>query len=222
MFQRLVKNNLKFRRNQKAFTLVEVIVTLAILSSLIVIIAGLASYTAGKLRSIQQRNMNYALRSALDLVGQKMYSANDKVTIPNGSSPITVYGFRYYKSGDPTDKLKIDANMIVIVSSYDDSPVVKKCTFFGYDSGDQNLKMGQNNCDSFLILADLKNSVLPKNIKLTSFVVQDGSNLMTDPTDIIIPKIMIDATVQDQQGTVKSELQTTFSMDGYNVKGLQS
>jgi prepilin-type N-terminal cleavage/methylation domain-containing protein len=202
--------------NKSGFTLVEVIVTLAILSMIVVMVAGLTNYTAGRLRSLQQRNMNYALRAALDQIGQKMYSANEYVKI--GSTD--VYGFRYYQSADPSQTA--NADMLVIVSSYDNSTA--KCTFFGYDLGAKKLLMAQSaTCDAFLTISSLSNSVLPSRIKLTDFSITTDSQMMDSTSDAFVPRIVIDAKVSDVQDSTKiSQLKTTFSMDGYNVKRLQS
>ena len=199
-----LKNN-KENMKRKAFTLVELMVTLAIMGLVIVLIGGLANFTAGRLESAQIKTANEALRSSLDAIGQKMYSANEYKKIDGQD----VYGFR--SEGD----------VLTIVSSGSIDNAVT-CTYFG--KRDDQLMMAQNTICSAMTIDELTNPVTPSRIFVTEFSV-NSINQMDDLGATEIPKVKITLKGYDKSDPLgpaaQSTVETTFTMDGENVKWLK-
>jgi prepilin-type N-terminal cleavage/methylation domain-containing protein len=196
---------------RKAFTLTELIVTMGILSMVVVVIAGMARYTAGRLKSAQIKSSNDALRSSLDVIGQKMNNANEKAKIDTENR----YGF-YYK------------NNILVVISGDASPEIY-CTYFG--KKDDALAMAQEKANSGKCsdtdAINLANNVTPENIKVTSFSIDSSKSLqMTElghADQKEIPKVEIKVEAKDiADPTNIVTVKTTFTMDGENVNYLKN
>lgn len=227
---------------KKGFTLIELIVSMGILAIIVATVAGMENFTSGRLKSSQLKIVNDTLRSTLEVIGQKMYSANDTVTMGG----TVVYGFRYYRSVSPTVAPSASnvPDMLVIVSS--NASTTKTCTYFGlYDS---SLRIYQEPCVNFRTLGDLNtlggfvnstaayrpttNSMTPERVKISDFIIEwTKSTMMTSATTTdFIPKVNItlkayDATdVSGVAGTTgaRAALSTTFTMDGENVHYLKS
>ena len=198
---------------RKAFTLIELIVTMAILAMVVVMIAGMTSFTVGRLKSAQMKMVNDALRNSLDTIGQKMNNANEKAKIDGENR----YGF-YYK------------NNILVVISGDETPSIY-CTYFGLN-GDA-MAMAQEKAMAGVCkntnLITLGNNVTPEKIKVTSFSIDPlKSSEMTEasrPNQTEIPRIKITLSgydTSDKAGVAAtSSLETTFTMDGENVNYLK-
>lgn len=191
--------------NKKGFTLVELLVTMGILGVVLVMIAGLAGYTAGRLRSNQNRVLNDSLRNVLDIIGQKMYNANTETTI-NGN---TIYGF------------KVINNMLVIVSSGDDNS--KTCTYFG--KKDETVSMKQTNCSENTLPTetDLASSLTPSRIKIKDFIIDPKDIKITDDLGSVIPTVNIKVKAEDRNDVKNiATLKSTFSMDYETIKSLST
>lgn len=217
------------RKNRKAFTLIELLVTMTIMCIVVVMIGGMAEYTAGRLKSAQLTQVNDALRSALDTIGQKMYNANGHVKI--GTTDI--YGFRYYDSTQPTVLPTVSngiiPDMLLIVSSTDTS--VNTCTFFGLDTTKHQLMMDQDSpcLNSFKALANLTHPVTPSKVFVKTFdIVTSNSNTMVStppPPYNDIPRVAISLSgydMSDKAGVAGiagavAKVESTFTMDGENV-----
>lgn len=206
---------------KQGFTLIELLVTMTIMCIVVVMIGGMAEYTAGRLKSAQLTQVNDALRSALDTIGQKMYNANG---VANGLSP-KVYGFRYYVSGTPD--ITANANMLVIVSKElaTSAPV---CTYFGKTTNNE-LGMFQNGCATFATLSVLdSHPVTPSKVFVKTFDIVTLKSNIIDPTSFNdIPKVVISLSGYDKSdktgvaGTAVATIESTFTMDGENVMCLK-
>ena len=203
--------------NKKAFTLVEMLVTMGILMMVLVMISGLANFVSGRIRSVQNKLLNDSIRQSFDFIAQKMYSANDYVD--SGVSPY-IYGFRYYDHATPATTMAPD--VLVIVSSADNRNTDKKCTFFGLNNG--SLAMTQNDCSSYITdTTKLTNNLTPAGITVTDFTIDTiQSKMMTSsakPSDI--PKIRVVVKAKSNaSSSATTEMDTTFGMDGESVRSI--
>lgn len=196
---------------KKAFTLVEMLVTLGILAMVVVMVSGLANFTAGRLRSAQIKILNDSIRRALDEMAVRMNNANDEATI-GGTS---VYGFKAYDSSPN--------QMVVIVSKGETGSTV--CTYFGL--ADNSLKTAQNNCSGDLLhstdLSSVGSSLTPEKVHIKTFDLT-GYKPMTDPSNTkFIPKLAVKITaVSANDINDEVNLATTFTMDGENTRNMVS
>jgi prepilin-type N-terminal cleavage/methylation domain-containing protein len=182
---------------KKAFTLIELMVSITILALVLVMLSGMVNYTSGRLKSAQLKLVNDSLRQSLDLISQKMYNANDKKTIGVLGE---VKGFTVNNS-----------NILIIVSSnLTDNKIV--CTYFG-QKGDKLAMTQDATCPAEP--NDLDHFVTPSKINITDF------SLIEDQTGNI-PNVVISLSGYNttDKDKVAATVKTTLTMDGENVRNL--
>ena len=179
-------------------------VTVAILGIVVVLVGNLTNFTVGRLRSNQLKHTNDAIRSALNIIGQKMNNANAHKNI-GGTD---VYGFY------------VDGGYLTILSS--DSSDTPTCTYFGKKN--EKIMMGQDgNCAGLANEDVLTNDVTPSKIVIENFDLTP-THMMTGTGANEIPKVEILVKAYDKTApsTTATELQTTFTMDYENVNYLKN
>ena len=210
------------RKMKKAFTLVELIIAMGILITVMASILGMVNFVSGRLKSIQIKTVSDGLRASLDIIGQKMYSANEHIVI----SGIDVYGFRYYNSASYSSNSPASPNMLVIVTSGVNS--TPTCNYFGLNN--DQLMIHQALCSGlYKSPGELQDSLTPPGIKVTAFTIKaantDESQIMLDPDNInFIPKVKLEIKAYDLKDPSKTEItvQTTLTMDGESVNYLRT
>lgn len=188
-------------KTRSAFTLVELMVTIAILGIVVVLVGNLANFTVGRLKSNQLKHTNDAIRSALNLIGQKMNNAN--------AHKSGVYGFKV---------TGIYPDQVLMIASSDSDDANITCTYFG--KRDEKIMMDQDNC-SGMTLGNLTHPVTPDKISVETFEFTGKHEMSATPeTKIPFVKIFIKAHDKSDPALTNTELETTFTMDGENVKYL--
>lgn len=199
-------------RSRGGFTLIELMVTIAILAIVVVLVGNLTNYTVGRLKSNQLKSTNDALRSALNIMGQKMNNANDKVTIGTD----TVYGFKVYGN---------EPNQVLTIVSSSGSGSTKTCTYFGMKSGSLKMSQAVANSDTCneLTVESLDHKITSDKIFVQSFEAET-TNRMTNINTKSIPSVKITIMAHDttDESGIQTKLETTFTMDGENVKYLNN
>jgi len=221
-------------KNKKAFTLVEMLVTVGILGIVLSMTAGMVNYSVGKLRSARAKLLNDTIRSTFDIITQRMYNANDSV-ISTLDPKNNIIGFIIYNPGTPATipntPLTADINdpVILIVSSGEGATPTKICTYFSRDTSLNKLTMAQETCNLAALYKNrnaIQNSLTSDKVEVTGLKVKTGSyfiksTLALPPRPTQIPFFELEVTAREKQDTNNTtQLKTTFTMDYENLNNL--
>lgn len=185
-------------RTKSAFTMVEILVAVFILSIILIMGAAATNMMVGKLRSKKTLDINTPIRNAFDIISQKMNTAN---TLGNGN----IFGFR-----------EVGTDILAVANKSTDT----KCTYIGKDG--ESLKMIQNNCTAPTSMSTGQ-IIVGNTVVVDSFSV-DGKFMNTTNRSTIdfIPYATIKLVAHDKTDPTNTiTLETSYYLDYQTVNNLK-
>lgn len=199
--------NFKLKIVKRGFTLIELLVAVAIFMVIFAIVASMVNLAAGSTKSARTKLLTTDLRNALEIINQKMNSANAKA---DATPPI--YGFR------------VDGKILGIAQDVSGSV---KCAFIGLNAANRIMMLEKDNCTSWPSVAELTQPLTPETIKVTKFDFSPKNqieNLSSSITQAPQLKIIIEAEDTDPKyaSDNKITLQTGYTLDYQAIQGLKA
>lgn len=179
------------------FTIIELLIVIFIFSTVMIMASSsfATSYISGRTNSSSSMEANRSLSLVLDIIGQKMANANEKVNF----SSTWFFGFRVVSES---------VNPILVISSRN-----SVCSFFVKDGG--KIKMLQNACTA-VSPTDFSawETISSPNINITTFDLTQKNQCINSPC-ASPPYITIKITGTDTKTGGKATLQSTYSIPAY-------
>lgn len=197
-------NNFKIHSGKNAFTLVELLIAIFILSIVIIITSSALSMGAitGNNMAVNSKKVNRDLQFIADTVRLNMQNANASKLV--GATQVN--GF--YVINNPTN--------VILITVNNNQPKIT-CSFVAWDSVNSAVYETQNDC-KVIPPVDLTNfqRLSSTDVKITNFVLSH-INVLGSPSDT-----NLDLTIngEDNKGENRFELKDTYALGYEAYKGL--
>jgi len=188
----------------QGFTLIEMLMAVFVFMILFLIASSFVNLAAGSTKSARTKILTNDVRSASDIISEKINNANQKVAVGTD----TIYG------------LKVKNNILGIATTTGSGT---RCTFFG-ENGD-SLSMLEGSCpSSWPVASGLTKKLTGSSVKITGLTFTLANEVT--PTSTTSPYLKIVVNAEDADAKYASDnqinLQTSYTIDYQTIKRLQA